>query len=1039
MAVNVKKIIFRTLKITGITIASILIIVFTLPSLFPGTVSNKIKQWANSSINGNLTFSHTGLSFFKHFPTLTLTLYDVTLKGSAPFQNDTLVAAKELSLGINLQTVFEKKIKIDKIFLSQAFINIQVDTLGHANYNVYKSPKQHPKAAADTASASLGINQILIDNSRLVYNDRSIPMTFVARGFNYTGSGDLTKDIFDLHTQTDIKSVDFIYGGKTYLLSKSVNANLITKINTKSLEFIFQRNDLFINKFPVKFNGRFGFLKNGYDMDLNVESRESSLHDMITALPPEYVKWLNKTDVRGIGNVQLRIAGQYIAADSLMPDLSLNIKVRDGYINNEKSPAPVTNLYMNFDVKLPGLDPDSLNVNLDSLFFNINKDHFSAIMRIKGVKAPEIYTKVNTQINLEQWNNAFGIKPVQLKGKYSLQLLASGKYATAVKRTGLHKKDTVITSIPKFTLKSSLTGGYFKYAKLPEPIKSISFNMDASCPDNDYHHASFEISDLGLYALDNYVKGYFKASAAKGFPVDAALQAKFNLADIKKFYPIDSIWLSGNLLASLQTKGRYLPARKIFPVTKANIILQNGSIQTRYYPHPISNIQVNTSIFDSGTSLKGLRVDIKPVSFIFEGKPFTFSADLRDFDNINYKIGAHGTLDIGRIYKVFAVKDYDIRGQIQADLSLKGNQKDALAHNFNKLSNSGTLTVQNIRLTSDLFPKPFIINNGQFSFNQDKMLFNQFRATYGRSVIYLNGSLTNVIDYATRPGAVLNGDLNFGSASIIADDFMAFAGNSTTPSASTPSGVIMVPKTLNLNLSADVKNVRYNGMKIKDVKGAVAISSGNIILKQTGFTIIDAPVKMDANYTSLSAKKAVFNYHINARNFDIKKAYHQIKLFHDMATSAANAEGIVSLDYQLAGRLNSNMRPVYSSLTGGGTLSVQKVKVRGFKLFGSVGSKTNHSGIDSGDVSKVDIKTTIANNIITIQQTKMRMAGFRLKFSGQVSFDNQLNLNFRLGLPPFGIFGIPMHITGTEDKPNIHLGKGGKDDELKATEDENQD
>ncbi|MGN6177826.1 MAG: hypothetical protein ACTHNW_01520, partial [Mucilaginibacter sp.] len=629
-----------------------------------------------------------------------------------------------------------------------------------------------------------------------------------------------------------------------------------------------------------------------------------------------------------------------------------------------------------------------------------------------------------------------GIKTVQLKGKYSLQLLASGKYATEVKRTGLHKKDTVITSIPKFTLKSALTDGYFKYAKLPQPIKSISFNMNAFCPDNDYHHARFEISDLGLYALDNYIKGYFKASAENGSPVDAALQAKFNLADIKQFYPIDSIWLSGNLLANIQTKGRYLPARKIFPVTKASIVLQNGSIQTKYYPHPISNIQVNTNIFDSGNSLKGLRVNIKPVSFVFEGKPFTFSADLRDFDNINYNISSHGTLDIGKIYQVFAIKGYNVRGLIQANVSLKGDQKDALAHNFNKLSNSGTLMVQNIRLTSDLFPKPFMINNGQFSFNQDKMLFNQFKATYGRSVIYLNGSLTNVIDYATRPGAILNGDLNFGSASIIADDFMAFAGNSSTPSKSTSSGVIMVPKSLNLNLSADVKNVRYNGMKIKNVKGAMAISNGSIILKQTGFSIIDAPVKMDATYTSLSPQKAVFNYHINAQNFNIKKAYNQIKLFHDMASSAANAEGIVSLDYELAGRLNSNMRPVYPSLKGGGTLSVQAVKVHGFKLFGAVGSKTDHKGIDSGNVSKVDIKTTIANNIITIQQTKMRMAGFRLKFGGQVSFDNQLDLNFRLGLPPFGIFGIPMHITGTEDKPNIRLGRGSKDDELKETKDE---
>ena len=206
-------------------------------------------------------------------------------------------------------------------------------------------------------------------------------------------------------------------------------------------------------------------------------------------------------------------------------------------------------------------------------------------------------------------------------------------------------------------------------------------------------------------------------------------------------------------------------------------------------------------------------------------------------------------------------------------------------------------------------------------------------------------------------------------------------------------------------------------------------------MQQTGFTIVDAPVTMDATYSSQGPQKATFDYHINAKEFDIKKAYDNIKLFHDMASSAKGAEGQVSLDYKLTGKLNANMRPVYPSLKGGGVLSVKKVKIKGFKLFGAVGNKTDHKGIDSGDVSKVDIKTTIANNIITIERTKMRMAGFRLRFEGQVSFDNALNLQFRLGLPPFGLFGIPMHITGTQDKPVIHLGNAKKEDELKETED----
>jgi AsmA protein len=362
MNFSLTKTLFKTLKIIAITVVSLLLLLFALPYLFPQTINAKIKQWANGSINGQLAFSGTGLSFFKHFPGLTFTLYDFALKGSAPFQNDTLVA--------DLSSVFQKKITINKIFLNDAFINIQADSAGNVNYNVYKGKANKTNTKTDTGSASLGINQILIENSRFVYNDRSIPMQFNARGINYTGSGDFSKDVFDLYTHTEMASVDFIYNKQAYVLSKKINADLITSINTKSLAFEFRKNDLMINRLPVQFIGKFGFVKDGYAMDLKITSNQSNLHDIITVLPPEYLKWLEKTDVKGTGNIQLQLAGNYIAKENKMPSLSMNIGIRNGYINNQKSPAPVSNLFLNFETKLPGLNPDSLQVNIDSLYCN---------------------------------------------------------------------------------------------------------------------------------------------------------------------------------------------------------------------------------------------------------------------------------------------------------------------------------------------------------------------------------------------------------------------------------------------------------------------------------------------------------------------------------------------------------------------------------------------------------------------------------------------------------------------------------------------
>ncbi|MDO7743164.1 MAG: hypothetical protein MUP99_05300, partial [Pedobacter sp.] len=77
----------------------------------------------------------------------------------------------------------------------------------------------------------------------------------------------------------------------------------------------------------------------------------------------------------------------------------------------------------------------------------------------------------------------------------------------------------------------------------------------------------------------------------------------------------------------------------------------------------------------------------------------------------------------------------------------------------------------------------------------------------------------------------------------------------------------------------------------------------------------------------------------------------------------------------------------------------------------------------------------IDRNIITIERFKMRIAGFRPRFEGQVSFDGRLNLSGRIGLPPFGIIGIPLSVTGTQDKPKVAL-KRNKEGKLEeAAED----
>ena len=61
-----------------------------------------------------------------------------------------------------------------------------------------------------------------------------------------------------------------------------------------------------------------------------------------------------------------------------------------------------------------------------------------------------------------------------------------------------------------------------------------------------------------------------------------------------------------------------------------------------------------------------------------------------------------------------------------------------------------------------------------------------------------------------------------------------------------------------------------------------------------------------------------------------------------MASAAEKAQGTISLDYKLKGKLNGKMEPVYPSLVGNGIVSVKNIKLYGMKMFNAVSAKTSH-------------------------------------------------------------------------------------------------
>jgi AsmA protein len=875
---------------------------FIIPLLFPGTISEQVKIFANKRLAGKLDYKKTHLTFFRHFPSLTVSVDDLLLMGSKPFQQDTLLSAKEVAAGINLKNlIFGGEIKIDEIYVTDAYANVYVNSKGQANYNVYvSSPSTTPKDTTEKGT-SIKLDLIKFKNWHIKYDDHTATILVDAKGLNYTGQGGLSEDIFDLKTDLNIDQLDFSFNRVYYAQKKSLHADLITRINTNALTFVLRKNELRINELPLKFTGFVSILKDGYDIDIKAASEKTTIRDMISVLPPQYLDWAKDTKLKGNSDLFFSLKGTFSEPRNLKPGFTAHLLVNDGVISSEKAPVPMNNLNVDLDINLPALDVEQLQLDLKKLSFNLGqKDTFRAVVKTKGLNEMNVNADIKGALNLQTLDAALGLKDLEIRGLMNANIKAEG-----------------------------------------------IFSMD----------------------------------------------------------------------------------KKLFPKTDGYLILKDGWVKTTFYPNPIKNINLTASIINRDSSFSGLAVKVAPFKFDFEGNPVFVSADLQNFEDLLYDVRAKGVLNVGRIYQVFAKKGLDVSGIVTADLSLKGRESYATTGQYNKLDNRGTLILKNIKATTTYLPKTFYLKEGNFEFENEKMWFRKFYATYGKSDFSLDGYLLNTINYFIGRKGTLHGNFGLHSNYILVDEFMALkSGDNDDKSleveyakAENPksSGVVMVPKNLDVSLEVDAKKVQFKGLDINQLKGTAAVTNGDLYLNNTSFDIIGSRMNIDARYRDESPITANFDVAYKVEDFNVQRAYKEIDMVRELATSAKDVSGIVSLDYKLKGDFDENMNPIYPSLEGGGVINLRDVAVKNIKMLSVIGDNGGGDAFNNPDMKGVNIETHIKDNLIHIDKFTFKVSILRPSISGTASINGLLDILVRVGLPPAGLIGIPVAVTGTSEKPKI--------------------
>ena len=293
----------KTMKIAGITLGVILLLLLILPFAFQGKLAKLVKEEGNKMLNAQFDFRTLNISLLRNFPSASVSLEDFWLKGTGPFENDTLIQAGELTAAVNLFSLFgDGGYDISRIIVKDTRVHAIVLEDGRPNWDVMKPSPDAETPEDETAQETFRIKlqKLSVDNLSVVYDDRQGGVFADLSRLEADCSGDFGSDRTVVDLKMETPSLTCRTGGIPLLNKGSLEADMDVDADLAGGKFTLRENMLRLNAIQLNLDGWLAQTKQGMDMDLRLNTNEVGFKELLSLIPAIYAKDFQdlKTDER---------------------------------------------------------------------------------------------------------------------------------------------------------------------------------------------------------------------------------------------------------------------------------------------------------------------------------------------------------------------------------------------------------------------------------------------------------------------------------------------------------------------------------------------------------------------------------------------------------------------------------------------------------------------------------------------------------------------------------------------------------------------
>lgn len=421
----------RFLKITATVVAVVLVVAIVTPLLLRGKIGDIVKREANAMLAARLDFEKLDISLLRNFPNASLNLKGLTLVGTDRFEGDTIVAARRITVVVNLMSlVGDGGFEVRKIILASPALHAHKLADGAVNWDVMKPSEPADTTAAEESAPSsfrLSVRDFRLTDAVIRYEDDSTGMELRTAPLSLRLSGDMSAESTQLDLDLLAGGVDFTQGGVPLLHDAELALDAEIDADLAEGRFTFSRNTLRLNAIEMRLDGWVQQVGDALAMDVSAGCSEVRFKDLLSLIPAFYKHEFRSLAASGELSMELWARGQMHGAQ--LPAFELKTEVHNGSFQYSSLPKAVTDINIAAKVSNAGGELDKTEVEISEFGLKMAGNSLSATGYATNLMSdPTFRATLSGRVDLGAIREVYPLeKGIDLAGRIAASMKLAGR------------------------------------------------------------------------------------------------------------------------------------------------------------------------------------------------------------------------------------------------------------------------------------------------------------------------------------------------------------------------------------------------------------------------------------------------------------------------------------------------------------------------------------------------------------------------------------------------------------------------------------